>query len=71
MHSQTQQINIRDQSETRDEAAAGPEASDGLKIDEILRRAHEIHHEHGGVFGYDFEDWLQAWEELPKKDKKQ
>jgi hypothetical protein len=26
------------------------------KIEEIFRRAQEIHREHGGVFGYDFED---------------
>ena len=63
------QTSANHQSETRDVPATSPEATDGLKIDEILRRAHEIHHEHGGVFGYDFEDWLQAWEELPKKDK--
>ena len=62
------QININHQSEMRDIPAANLAAMDGLKIDEILRRAHEIHHEHGGVFGYDFEDWLQAWEELPERD---
>jgi len=56
------------QSETRDIPAASPEAIDGLNIDEIIRRAREIHQEHGGVFGYDFEDWLQAWEELPERD---
>jgi hypothetical protein len=64
------QINLNHQSETRDipVRAANPAAIDGLKIDEILRRAQEIHHEHGGVFGYDFEDWLQAWQELPDRD---
>ena len=62
------QINLNHQSETRDIPAANPAAIDGLKVDEILRRAQEIHHEHGGVFGYDFEDWLQAWEELPERD---
>jgi hypothetical protein len=56
------------QSETRNIPAASPEAIDGLNIDEIIRRAREIHQEHGGVFGYDFEDWLQAWEELPERD---
>jgi len=63
------QIKLNHQSETRDIPAAIPGAIDGLKIDEILRRAQEIHREHGGPFGYDFEDWLQAWEELPEKDK--
>jgi hypothetical protein len=47
--------------------AANPEANDVLKIEEILRRAQEIHRERGGVFGYDFEDWLQAWGELPER----
>jgi hypothetical protein len=47
--------------------AANPEANDGLKIEEILRRAQEIHRERGGVFGYNFEDWLQAWGELPER----
>jgi hypothetical protein len=62
------QINIDHQSEMRDIPAANPAAMDGPKIDEILRRAQKIHHEHGGVFGYDFEDWLQAWDEVPERD---
>ena len=64
------QINMNHQTEMRDipVPAANPAAIGGLKIDEILRRALEIHHEHGGVFGYDFEDWLQAWQELPDRD---
>lgn len=62
------QVNMNDRFETQDMPADNPKAIDGLKIDEILRRAQEIHHEHGGVFGYDFEDWLQAWEEQPERD---
>jgi len=62
------QINMSHQSETRDIRVANPAAIGGLKIEGILRRAQEIHREHGGVFGYDFEDWLQAWEELPERD---
>jgi len=34
--------------------------SEGLRIEEILRRAHEIHRARGGLIGYDLEDWLQA-----------
>jgi hypothetical protein len=34
------------------------------KIKEILNRAYEIHRSHGGLFGYDLEDWLQAQQEL-------
>jgi hypothetical protein len=40
-----------------------PNTQDGLHIDEILRRAHQIHREHGGLFGYELEDWNQAWRE--------
>jgi sugar/nucleoside kinase (ribokinase family) len=39
-----------------------------LKIEEVLRRAREIHRQHGGVFGYDFEDWAAAWRELPQSN---
>jgi hypothetical protein len=34
--------------------------SEGLRIEEILHRAHQIHRDRGGLIGYDFEDWLQA-----------
>ena len=58
---------LNDRFETQDIRVANPEVNDGLKIEEILRRAQEIHRERGGVFGYDFEDWLQAWGELPER----
>ena len=54
--------------ETQDTRAADSQANDGLRIDEILQRAQEIHRENGGMFGYDFEDWLEAWGELPERD---
>jgi hypothetical protein len=47
--------------------AASPQSRDALKIEEILWRAREIHRQHGGMFGYDFEDWVQAWSELPER----
>jgi hypothetical protein len=47
--------------------AANPDANEVLKIEKILRRAHEIHRERGGMFGYDFEEWLQAWGESPER----
>jgi Protein of unknown function (DUF2934) len=34
--------------------------SEGLHIEEILYRAHQIHRDRGGLIGYDLEDWLQA-----------
>lgn len=33
-------------------------------IEDVLRRAYQIHRRHGGIFGYDLEDWLQAEREL-------
>ena len=47
------------------QTAAKGSQGDGFRIEEILRRAYQIHREHGGMFGYDFEDWAQAWNELP------
>ncbi len=43
-----------------------PRARDEFRIEVILRRARQIHREHGGFFGYDFDDWAQAWAELPR-----
>jgi len=54
--------------ETQDTRTADSQAKDGLRIDEILQRAQEIHRENGGMFGYDFEDWIEAWGELPERD---
>lgn len=44
--------------------AATPQARDEFRIEQVLRRARQIHREHGGLFGYDFDDWAQAWAEL-------
>ncbi len=62
------QIATNDRVETQDMSAGSPQAYDGLKIDEILERAQEIHRQHGGMFGYGFEDWLQAWGERPERE---
>jgi hypothetical protein len=57
---------VHDHFETQDMYADNPGANGMAKIEEILRRAQEINREHGGVFGYDFEDWLNEWRELPR-----
>jgi hypothetical protein len=31
-------------------------------IEAIVRRARQIHREHGGIFGYDLDDWNEAWQ---------
>ncbi len=38
-------------------------------IENLLRRAHEIHRQHGGILGYDLEDWLQAENELAEEHR--
>jgi hypothetical protein len=60
------QKEMNDRFETQEMRLASPGPNDGLRIEEILRRAREIHRARGGVFAYDFEDWLQAWGELPE-----
>ena len=56
---------IRDPREASEARMAIPETGDGLKIEDVLSRAREIHRQHGGIFGYDFEDWVQAWSSFP------
>ncbi|PYU25427.1 MAG: hypothetical protein DMG30_05575 [Acidobacteria bacterium] len=56
--------------ETPEMRATSLEARDALMIEDILRRAREIHRQHGGVFGYDFEDWVQAWSEVPERSSR-
>jgi hypothetical protein len=33
-------------------------------VDEIQYRAYRIHLDHGGLYGYDLDDWLRAEREL-------
>jgi hypothetical protein len=39
----------------------------GPTPDEIRQRAFEIHIENGGIYGCDFDDWLQAEREFQEK----
>jgi hypothetical protein len=57
---------IQDPMEAQEVRAVRVKPTDALAIEEVLRRARQIHRQHGGVFGYDFEDWAQAWSELPQ-----
>ena len=61
------QNEVHDGFETKDMRDANLEINEAVKIEKILRRAKEIHRERGGVLGYDFEEWLQAWDELPSE----
>jgi hypothetical protein len=51
---------IAERIELEDGTFSEDAVSEGLRIEEILRRAHEIHRGRGGLIGYDLEDWLQA-----------
>jgi Protein of unknown function (DUF2934) len=42
---------------------------EALQIEEVLNRAYEIRRAHGGLFGYDLEDWLQAERELAERNR--
>jgi hypothetical protein len=55
---------VAGQIELQDVILSGDAVSDALRIEEVLNRAHEIHRAHGGLLGYDLEDWLQAEREL-------
>ncbi len=62
-----QRHEVQDLMKNPEMAGANAEAGNAVKIEEVLRRAHEIHRQHGGFFGYDFEDWARAWSEVPER----
>jgi hypothetical protein len=45
------------------------EVGEAMQIEEVLNRAYEIRRAHGGLFGYDLEDWLQAERELAERNR--
>jgi len=55
---------VRSEAEPRRVDRDGLAVDNARTIENLLRRAHEIHRQHGGIFGYDLEDWLQAEKEL-------
>ena len=55
---------VEGQIESQNAIFSGEAVSEALRIEEVMNRAHEIHRTHGGLFGYDLEDWLQAEREL-------
>jgi hypothetical protein len=46
-----------------------PQPLNSPSLDEIQRRAYEIHIDRGGPHGHDLDDWLQAERELMEKYK--
>jgi len=55
------------QFEMQDAFFHGDTVRESWRIEKLLNRAHEIHRSHGGLFGYDLEDWLQAERELAER----
>ena len=60
---------VAGQIELQDVTFSGDGASEALQIEAVLNRAHKIHCAHGGLFGYDLEDWLQAERELFERNR--
>jgi hypothetical protein len=63
------QAKVAQQIELEDMTYSGDATSDALQIEEVLNRAHQIHRGHGGLFGYDLEDWLEAERELFERSR--
>jgi hypothetical protein len=60
---------VAEQIELQDVIFGGSAVGEALQIEEVLNRAHEIHRAHGGLLGYDLEDWLQAERELVGRNR--
>jgi hypothetical protein len=60
---------VAEQIELRDVIFNGEAVSEAWQIEKVLNRAHQIHRAHGGLFGYDLEDWLQAERELVETNR--
>jgi hypothetical protein len=60
---------VTERIELEDGIFSQDEVIEGLHIEEILHRAHQIHRAHGGLIGYDLEDWLEAEHELFEKNR--
>lgn len=55
---------VAGQIELQNAIFSGDAIGEALQIEKVMNRAHEIHRAHGGLIGYDLEDWLQAEREL-------
>ena len=60
---------IRSERESQEAHLENLELENARTIENLLHRAHEIHREHGGILGYDLEDWLQAEKELGEEHR--
>jgi len=53
--------------EVAQSAGTRPQPLNGPSLEEIQRRAYEIHIDRGEPHGHDLDDWLQAERELMEK----
>ena len=60
---------VAEQTESQETIFTEHEVGEALQIEEVLNRAYEIRRAHGGLFGYDLEDWLQAERELAERNR--
>jgi len=58
---------VENEVELKGASPAGAAVERARGIDELMRRAYQIHRQQGGIFGYDLEDWLQAEKELAEE----
>jgi hypothetical protein len=60
---------VRGQTESQEVISDRNAVSEALQIEEVVNRAQEIHRAHGGLIGYDLEDWLQAEREVVERNR--
>jgi hypothetical protein len=60
---------VAEQIESQEMIFSQHEVGEALQIEEVMNRAYEIRRAHGGLFGYDLEDWLQAERELAERNR--
>jgi len=53
--------------ELKGASPAGAAVARTRGVEELMRRAYQIHRQQGGIFGYGLEDWLQAEKELAEE----
>jgi len=63
------QDEVAEQTESQEMIFTEHEIGEALQIEEVLNRAYQIRRAHGGLFGYDLEDWLQAERELAERNR--
>src|SRR5438309_439767 len=54
--------------ETTNAAATDSQGRSGSLIEDVLRRAQQIHKQQGAFWGYGFDDWARAWRDTSQAD---